>query len=97
MVFKGSLLHIADNSGAKMSKCIHVYNKVRIGSVGDIIVITLRKITRSGKKIKKGMIYLGIIISIKFWKSRKNGFFIKFSINRVLIKIFRYSHIWCNG
>jgi len=66
MVFKGSRLIVADNSGAKIGKCIKVNKKHKWASSGDIILITLSKFKKRSKKIKKRSLYLGIIISTKF-------------------------------
>jgi len=67
MVFQGSKLKVADNSGARIVKCIKVLNKNRnYGCSSDLILLTLNKFKRNKKKIKKRVIYLGIIVSTKF-------------------------------
>jgi ribosomal protein L14 len=55
MIFKGSSLIIADNCGAKLSKCLMVMNKVRYGNVGSTVLVTLKKfiIITMKKKVKK--------------------------------------------
>jgi large subunit ribosomal protein L14 len=65
MVFIGTKVNIADNSGARIGKCIKVKGKKKIGSVGSIILITLKKILYR-KKVKKRVIYIGLIISITY-------------------------------
>jgi len=65
MIYKHSLLGIADNSGAKVLKTIHVINKLKFGKVGDLILVTLLKFLH-GKKVKKKTFYLGLIISVKY-------------------------------
>lgn len=37
------------------------------------------------KKIKKGFIYLGLIVGVKQWTYRESGFFYRFFVNKVLI------------
>jgi len=65
MLYKQSLLGIADNSGAKVLKTIRVVNKLKFGKVGDLILVTLLKFLQ-GKKVKKKTFYLGLIVSVKY-------------------------------
>jgi ribosomal protein L14 len=58
--------------------------KKPIGFLGDIIKLTLRKFVAS-KKLIKGKKYFGLLISVNKGKRRKNGYWLKFSKNRVLI------------
>jgi large subunit ribosomal protein L14 len=86
MVIIGTNLTVLDNSGFKIAKCISVINKgnIKIASIGNIILVTLvRYITK--KKIKKRTIYIGLIIGIRFWVYRYNGFYIKLFSNNILI------------
>jgi ribosomal protein L14 len=48
-------------------------------------LITIKKFNKGKKKVKKKLIYLGIIVTTKFWSIRKDGFFIRFFFNKVLI------------
>lgn len=65
MIQKGSCLKVSDNSGAKWSKCIKVFGKTSIAQVGDFILVTLKKIVNQ-KKVKKKIIYIGLIVTQKF-------------------------------
>jgi ribosomal protein L14 len=65
MIFIGTSITIADNSGAKLGTCIKVKKGEKIGSVGSIILITLKKILHR-KKVKKRTIYIGLIIGVKY-------------------------------
>jgi large subunit ribosomal protein L14 len=65
MIFIGTNINIADNSGAKLGKCIKVKGGRKIGSVGNIILVTLKKILHR-KKVKKRTIYIGLVISVKY-------------------------------
>jgi large subunit ribosomal protein L14 len=66
MIYKHSYLNIIDNSGARKAKCIHVLGKFKWAKVGDLILVVLRKFYNLKKKIKKGSIYLGVIIGVKY-------------------------------
>jgi ribosomal protein L14 len=84
MIYKNSTLKIIDNCGARKAKCIHIF-QYKWGKVGDLILVVLRKFYNLQKKIKKGLIYLGIIVGTKYWNLRPNGIYYKFFDNRVLI------------
>lgn len=84
MVYKNTALKIIDNCGARKAKCIHIF-KYKWGKVGDLILVVLRKFYNLQKKIKKGLIYLGIIVGTKYWNLRPNGIYYKFFDNRALI------------
>ena len=85
MIYKNTVLTILDNCGARKAKCIHIIGKFNWGRTGDLILVVLRKFFNFKKKIKKGGIYLGIIIGVKYWVFRTNGFFYKFFQNSILI------------
>lgn len=85
MVYKNTNLNIIDNCGARKAKCIHILGKFKWAKVGDIILVVLRKFYNFKKKIRKGAIYLGAIVGLKYWSSRKNGFFYRFKDNRIII------------
>lgn len=81
-----SKLKVVDNSGAKTAKCIRicVSGIKKVGSVGDLILVTITK-RKHQKKIKKKIIYYGLIIAVSSYIMRYDGVFIKFTQNRVLI------------
>lgn len=85
MIYKNTLLNIVDNCGARKAKCIHILGKFKWAKIGDLILVVLRKFYNLKKKIKKGGIYLGIVIGVKFWYLRNNGFLYRFFDNRILI------------
>lgn len=81
-----SKLKVVDNSGAKIAKCIRVCVSgiKKVGSVGDLILVTITK-RKHQKKIKKKMIYYGLIVTVNRQIRRYDGIFVKFTQNRVLI------------
>jgi len=86
MLFIGTKLKIVDNSGAKIAKCLTNYSKKykKTVGIGDLILVSLKKI-RNRKKIVKRLVYVGLIVGVKYWVVRKDGTRIRFFNNRVLI------------
>jgi len=60
-------LKIVDNCGAKLAKCIRIIGKGKgnSGFVGDLLLVTLSKFFNR-KKVKKRLIYIGLIVGIKY-------------------------------
>jgi len=73
MVQVGSLLNASDNSGAKKVLCIKIYKKkAKMASFGDLILISVRSLRNCRKgliRIKKGEMYLALIIKTKISKN----------------------------
>jgi large subunit ribosomal protein L14 len=86
MIYPETKLTVADNSGAKYIKCIQVLNRqnYNVGSVGSVILLRVTKKNHS-KKIKKKILYFGLVIMIKQYQTRNDGSVIKFTDNRVLL------------
>lgn len=86
MVFNGSFLIIADNSGARFGKCIGLEKNRKSCGVGQLILLTLHKFkSKRNKRISKKTIYLGIIVSDSFWHRRVSGDYYRFFFNRTLV------------
>ena len=83
MILCGTFLKVSDNSGARSVKCIHVYNKKKFGLIGDLILITVRSYNPK-KKIKKGELFISIIIRINNFYKIDNTY-IKFNDNSVVL------------
>lgn len=66
--------------------------KKKSASVGNLILVTAYKL-RVQKKIKKKTIYLGLIMSVSSWISRKDGVSFKFFSNRVLVFTKQYKFL----
>ncbi len=86
MIQTRSMLKVADNSGAKIAQCIRVLGgtKRRYASLGDIIVVTVKS-AEPRKVIKKHQVVRAVIIRQKQPKKRKNGTYIKFDDNAIVI------------
>jgi large subunit ribosomal protein L14 len=89
MIQMETSLVVADNSGAKIAKCIKVLggSKHMITGVGDIIVVSILKVIPSSKnsKVKKGQVVKAVIVRTKSKVSRKDGSYVKFDDNAVVL------------
>lgn len=86
MVQQESRLAVADNSGAKEVLCIRVLGgtKKRYASLGDKIVVTVKKAIPSGN-IKKGTVTKAVIVRTRKEKRRPDGSYIRFEDNAVVL------------
>ena len=88
MVQQQSRLKVADNSGAREIMVIRVLggSKVRYGSIGDIVVGTVKKAIPNSN-VKKGKVVKAVIVRTTSDIRREDGSYINFNDNAcVLIK-----------
>ena len=88
MVQEETRLHVADNSGAKELKCIRVLggSVVKYGSIGDVIVCSVRRAAPGGQ-VKKGQVVRAVIVRTTKPIRRADGSYVRFDDNTaVLIK-----------
>ena len=88
MIQQESYLKVADNTGAKEIKCIRVMggSKRRYGSIGDVVVASVRKAAPGGT-VKKGEVVKAVIVRSVRGVRRADGSYIRFDENAaVLIK-----------
>jgi large subunit ribosomal protein L14 len=80
------MLDVADNSGAKKAKCIKVLggSKRTYASIGDVIVVAVKKAIPSGV-VKKGDVAKGVIVRVKKNVRREDGSYLKFDTNAIVI------------
>lgn len=86
MIYVQTKLKCADNSGAKLLRCIRVLGnfKKRKAKVGDLVLVTVIRLDQK-KKIKKKSMHLGLIISTKTKIRRLDGSFMSSKHNRSLL------------
>lgn len=78
---------INDNSGIKLGQCIKIYKKT-VGKIGDIILISVKKLRLNQKKkikIVKGDLFKAFVIHTKYQKSSTIGNMVKFDKNSIII------------
>ncbi len=86
MIQMQTMLRVADNSGAKLIRCINVLGPShrRVGEIGDIVVGSVRKRLPTSD-IEKGQIVKGVIVRTRSAYRRKDGTYIRFDDNAVVL------------
>ena len=86
MIQQESILRVADNSGAKLVKCIKVLggSHRRYAGVGDIIVVSVKEAMPKGK-VQKGKVYKAVIVRTKKDIKRADGSVIRFDSNAAVL------------
>ncbi len=86
MIQPQTRLKVADNSGAKEIMCIRVLGGSfrRDGSIGDIIVASVKSATPGGT-VKKGDVVKAVVVRMRKNKRRPDGSYIKFDDNAAVI------------
>ena len=88
MIQEEAYLKVADNTGAKESKCIRVLggSRRKYGNIGDVIVASVRK-SAPGGTVKKGEVVKAVIVRSAKGVRRNDGTYVRFDDNAaVLIK-----------
>ena len=86
MIQPQTRLKVADNSGAKEIMCIRVLGGSfrRDGSIGDVIVASVKTATPGGT-VKKGDVVKAVIVRMHQPKRRPDGSYIRFDDNAAVI------------
>ena len=86
MIQLGTKVKVADNTGAKMAKCIKVLGGTgsRYAHIGDVIVLTIKDASPRGI-VKKKTVEKGVIIRQVREFHRRDGSAIRFDDNAVVI------------
>ncbi len=86
MIFKRTLLTVADNTGAKVASCIGVIGrKGKLdATIGDIITVNIKSSTPDAA-IKKGEVARGVVVRMRAPLRRKDGSYLKFDSNAVVM------------
>lgn len=86
MIQMQTKLDVADNSGAKVVKCVKVLggSKRMSAGLGDIIVVAVQQALPGGK-IKKGDVKKAVIVRTSYPIRREDGSYIRFDKNSAVI------------
>jgi len=86
MIQPQTRLKVADNSGAKEIMCIRVLGGSfrRDGSIGDVIVASVKTATPGGT-VKKGDVVKAVIVRTRKNRRRPDGSYIRFDDNAAVI------------
>lgn len=86
MIQMQSVLHAADNSGARRLMCVKVLggSRRRYAAIGDVIKVTVKEaIPRA--KVKKGEMYNAVVVRTRAGVRRADGSLIRFDSNAAVL------------
>ncbi len=86
MIQMQTVLDVADNSGAKLVRCIKVLggSRRRYATLGDVIVVSVQK-ALPGSNVKTGSVVKGVIVRCRKASRREDGSYVRFDRNAVVI------------
>jgi len=86
MIQEQTILHVADNSGARSAMCIKVLggSRRRYAGIGDVIKITIKEAIPRGK-VKKGEVLKAVVVRTKKGVRRSDGSIIRFDSNACVV------------
>ena len=79
-------LEVADNSGARIVKCIKVLggSRRKYAALGDIIVVAIKEAIPNGK-VKKGEVAKAVVVRVSKEVRRADGSYIRFDTNSAVL------------
>lgn len=86
MIQMGTVLDVADNSGAKKVGCINIMggSSGQYGGLGDIITASVKEALPDGT-VKKGEVVKAVIVRTRRAQRRKDGSYIRFDTNSAVL------------
>ncbi|MDE2851795.1 MAG: 50S ribosomal protein L14 [Acidobacteriota bacterium] len=86
MIQMGTMLDVADNSGAKRISCITLRggSSGQYGALGDVITASVKEATPEGT-VKKGQVVRAVIVRTRKERRRRDGSYIRFDNNAAVL------------
>jgi large subunit ribosomal protein L14 len=85
MIQMGTILDVADNSGARRLACIQLRGTAATtGGLGDVITASVKEAAPDGT-IKKGAVVRAVIVRTRRAHRRKDGSYIRFDTNSAVL------------
>lgn len=86
MIQMGSILDVADNSGAKKIACIQLRggSSGQYGGLGDVITASVKEAAPEAT-VKKGTVVQAVIVRTRRAHRRKDGSYIRFDTNSAVL------------
>lgn len=86
MIQMGSILEVADNSGAKKIGCITILggSSGKTAGVGDVITASVKEALPDGTA-KKGQVVRAVVVRTRRATRRKDGSYIRFDTNSAVL------------
>ena len=78
MIQQQTILKVSDNTGVKKVKCLKILGglkrkRINLGDIIAVSVITKRSFKKNTLKIKKGDVFLAIVVRLKKNSKKKDG------------------------
>ena len=86
MIQMGTVLDVADNSGARKIACIHMKggSSGKTGGLGDVITASVKEAAPEGG-VKKGEVVQAVIVRTRRAYRRRDGSYIRFDTNSAVL------------
>ncbi len=86
MIQPQTLVHVADNTGAKIGRVFKVLggSRRRYARIGDVVVFSVQK-AEPRKQVKKKNVLYGVVVRQREAYRRKDGSYIRFDENAVVV------------
>jgi len=85
MIQMGTILDVADNSGAKKIACIHLRGRTaRYARLGDVITASVKEAAPDGT-VKKGQVVKAVVVRSVRAQRRRDGSYIRFDTNSAVL------------
>jgi large subunit ribosomal protein L14 len=85
MIQMGTILEVADNSGARKIACIHLKGALgQYGRLGDVITASVKEAAPEGT-VKKGQVVKAVIVRTADAARRRDGSYIRFDTNAAVL------------
>jgi len=86
MIQMGSILDVADNSGARKIACIQIRggSSGQYGGVGDVITASVKEAAPEGTA-KKGQVVRAVVVRTRRAQRRRDGSYIRFDTNSAVL------------
>ena len=87
MIQSFTRLKVADNTGARQVMCIRVMGGSgrKYASIGDIIIVTVKKAIPGGGLVKQGEVARAVVVRVTKPYHRVDGSYIRFDDNAAVI------------
>ena len=86
MIQMGTILEVADNSGARKIACIRMRggSAGQYAGLGDIITASVKEATPDAT-VKKGQVVKAVVVRVRKEQRRKDGSYIRFDRNAAVL------------
>ncbi len=86
MIQMQTVLDVADNSGAKIARCIKVLggSRRRYAGIGDVVIVSVQKSLPSSP-VKAGQVVRAVVVRTRQATRRSDGSYVKFDKNAIVL------------